>query len=379
MWAPGCRQNVLVCPTPRRFASTVRRAAAFLLFVWGTLHAAESTPIPAAINRLGLDLYRAEAKGSESNVLLSPYSIQTALAMVYTGADGDTRAEMQRVLHFPADEEVVHAGFAELARGLKTAVGSTGRIEIRMANRLFAQQGFELKSAFLATVSERYMAPLQEVDFVGAPEQVRATMNGWVAKQTEDKIRDIVPPGIVNAKTRLAAVNAIYLKAAWQSEFSEKATKPEDFRVRGKDKVQVPTLQKQSNFRYEKADGYTVVGLPYAGGELQFVVILPDDAGGLATISKRLTAESLEKCAKLAPVDLIIHLPKLKLQPQLFRLSSTLQALGMKTAFDEPQGSADFGRMAARKPDEYPKLSEILHKAWLGLDEKGTEAAAATS
>ena len=284
---------------------------------------------------------------------------------------------MQRVLHFPADEEAVHAGFAELARGLNTAVGSTGRIEIRMANRLFAQRGFELKSAFLATLSERYMAPLQEVDFVGAPEQVRATMNDWVAKQTEDKIRDIVPPGIVNAKTRLAAVNAIYLKAAWQSEFSEKATKPEDFRVRGKDKVQVPTLQKQSNFRYEKADGYTVVGLPYAGGVLQFVVILPDDAGGLGTISKRLTAESLEKCAKLAPVDVIIHFPKLKLQPQLFRLSSTLQALGMKTAFDDPQGSADFGR-SGEETGRIPQVNEILHKAWLGLDEKGTEAAAAT-
>jgi serpin B len=367
-----------------------------LLFVLSlmtaTLLAAEDASVPTAINHLGLDLFRAQAKSAKGNLLLSPYSIQNALAMTYAGADGDTRAEMQRVLHFPAVEERVNGGFADLAAALKLAVdtskkdvenakkfgGPSTPLEINVANRLFGQREFEFRQPFLTTLKELYAAPLEELDFRADPEKARATINGWVARQTKEKIREIVPPGAVKTDTRLAVANAIYLRAAWSSEFSKAATKPEPFHVGGKEKADVATMVKQREFGYEKADGYAAVSLPYAGGALQFLVILPDAADGLTHVSEGLTAEILVKYAKLPRRDVILHLPKFKLEPAVMPLGAQLQALGMKTAFDVPQGSANFDRMAPRKPNDYLKIGEVFHRTWLALDEQGTEAAAAT-
>jgi serpin B len=137
-------------------------------------------------------------------------------------------------------------------------------------------------------------------------------------------------------------------------------------------------MVKQREFGYEKADGYAAVSLPYAGGALQFLVILPDAADGLTHLSEKLTGETLAEFAKLPRRDVIIHLPKFKLEPSVMPLGAQLQALGMKTAFDVPQGSANFDRMAPRKPNDYLKIGEVFHKTWLALDEQGTEAAAAT-
>jgi serpin B len=360
-----------------------------------TLSSAEtgSAPdtVPSAINLLGLDLYRAQAKAAEGNLLLSPYSIQNALAMTYTGADGDTRAEMQRVLHYPATEEKVHAGFADLSAALKQAVdaskkdvergkkfgGPSTALEINVANRLFGQKAFEFRRPFLTTLKDFYKAPLDELDFQANPDKARATINGWVARETKEKIRDIVPPGAVTADTRLALANAIYLRAAWATEFVKKVTKPEPFLVR-KEKANVPTMLGQGPFGYEKAGDHTAVSLPYTGGALQFLIVLPNETDGLSGVTAALTAGLLIKYAKLPARDVILHLPKFKLEPAAMPLGSQLQSLGMKTAFDHPRGSANFDRMAARKPNDYLKISEVFHKTWLALDEQGTEAAAAT-
>jgi serpin B len=266
----------------------MKRALSLLPLISATLLAADDHSVPAAINALGLDLYRAQAKSTKGNLLLSPYSIQTALAMTYAGADGATREEMHRVLHFPADEEAVHTGFGAITRALNAAMeqskgrvaaasergGPSTPIEIDVANRLFGQSGFEFKAPFLATLKDRYDAPLEMVDFSNAPEQSRSVINEWVAKATKEKIREIIPPGALDADTRLTLANAIYFRAGWAREFSKDGNQARAVPHRGKEKVDVPTMLKHGQLGYKKGDAFTGVTVGYEGDQLQLLVIL---------------------------------------------------------------------------------------------------------
>jgi serpin B len=356
------------------------------------MHAEDSHPAAAAINALGVDLYRAKAQG-EGNLLLSPYSIQNALAMTYAGSDGDTRAEMQRVLHYPANEEALDGSFDVLRRELADAAAQTRSavkasekfggpstpIEFDLANRLFGQRGYDFRPKFLGLVKDRYDAPLEELDYKSDPEKARETINHWVADQTKDHIRDLIPSGGITRDSRLTLVNALYLRAPWEEEFSEAATKPDQFLVHGREGVPVPMMLRKSSCGYARRDGYQVVTRPYYGGQLQFVIILPDNPGGLAAMEKQLTPELLASLAQVPKQDIILHLPKFRLQPPTLALGEKLKALGMKTAFDDPLRSANFDRMAPRKPNDYLFISAVFHKTFLALDEKGTEAAAATA
>jgi serpin B len=174
--------------------------------------------------------------------------------------------------------------------------------------------------------------------------------------------------------------NALYLKAPWAKEFSENATKPEPFFVHGGTPSDVPMMRKTSDhFGYARREGFTVVSLPYAGDELQFVVLLPDEVNGLHSLESKLTGELLAQCAKLERRDVDLHLPKFKLQPPTIALAENFEALGMKTAFDKPAGSANFDKIAPRKPNDYLYISQVFHKTFIAVDEKGTEAAAATA
>ncbi len=354
--------------------------------------AADTAAAVNAINALGLDLYRTQPSGG--NLLLSPYSIQSALAMAYAGADGDTRAEMQRVLHYPADERALDSGFAELARefsqveqdsaqavaGPKTeGLNPTTPVEIRAANRLFVQQGYPFRAPFLALMKDSYGAPLDELDFAHASEAARATINGWVEEQTKGKIQDLIPPSGVTRATRLVLANAIYLHAGWARPFEPASTEPVPFFVHGTDSAMVPTMSQVSSCGYVHRDGYTAVSLRYVGGGLQFLILLPDDRDGLPALERKVTPELLADCANLPAAEIALHLPKFKLAPPTLALDSQLKQLGLKTAFDEPHGSANFDRMAPRKPDDYLYIGAVFHKTFIALDEQGTEAAAATA
>jgi serpin B len=355
---------------------------------------AQSNSVTPAINQLGLDLLRARASASDqSNLLLSPYSIEVALAMAYSGAEGRTRDEMRRVLHLPADDAAVLDGFSRLARELadlqvisrrraeeaRKYGGSEEPIEINVANRLFAQSGFAFRPAFTTALRDRFGAPLDELDFVHAAEPARVAINAWVARETHDKIRDLVPRGGVDEATRSVLANALYLHAPWEDAFKPKATKNEPFWVGGKTSADVATMLQQRHYGYEQRNGYAALVLPYVGDQLQFVILLPDKRDGLANLERAVTPDLLAGCTQLPQRDVILHLPKFKLEPPSLPLGEALRGLGMKTAFDQPRGSADFDRMAPRKPDDYLFISEVIHKTWLSLDENGTEAAAATA
>ena len=355
-------------------------------------------PAAEAINALGLDLQRQlTAADPHANLCLAPFSLQSALAMTFAGADGATRAEMARVLHFPAEGDAtpLHASFQALGKTLdelaarsgerakkaKELGGPTEPITVTVANRLFVKTGFALKPMFLALVGKFYDAQPASLDFGANPAGAAREINGWVASRTRDRIRDLVPADALKADTRLVLVNALYLKAPWATEFSAAATKPEPFQVHGGAPVPVPTMQAQRHgFGYAKKEGFTAVSLPYSDYDLQFLVLLPDAPDGLAALEKKLTPAVLAECAALpAEREVRLFLPKFKQEPPTVDVGTALQALGMRQAFDQPQGSADFSGMAPRLPNAYLAISQVLHKTFLSIDEKGTEAAAATA
>jgi serpin B len=345
-----------------------------------------------ATNELAVDLHRQLATGDQ-NLCISPYSIESALAMTFAGADGETRMEMAHVLHLTNDAgvpasfstlqhslEEMSAKTAELVKQAKKFGGPSEPITLNIANRLFAQKDYAFRPAYLSLVKQNFGGAFEPIDFVANPPAATQHINKWVADQTHDRIRDLIPGGALDKTTRLVLANALYLKAPWASEFSENATQPEPFHVRGGTPTDVSTMQKRSDhFGYAKRDGYTAVSLPYAGNDLQFLVLLPDDVNGLHALESKLTGELLAQCAKLQTRDVDLHLPKFKLEPPTITLAEKFEALGMKTAFDKPQGSANFDKMAPRKPNDYLYISQIFHKTFIAVDEKGTEAAAATA
>ncbi len=313
--------------------------------------------------------------------------------MTYAGAAGATREEMMRVLHFPKEAGSLHDSFAQLQKQLAAEVaasaksferdkkhgGSFSPLALHVANRLYAQRSYAFKTNYFTLLNEKYGTSLVPVDFKKNGKGVTREINEWVEQQTQKRIRDLIPQGALNEETRLVLVNALYFKAAWADSFSVRATTPEPFRIRGGAPAKVPTMVQKAHYGHMKFSGGQAITLPYRDGELQFVILLPDSNNGLAGLKETLTPELLEECASLKGQELILHLPKFRFQPPTISLSKTLQSLGMKRAFDEPRGSADFSEMAVRRPDDYLYISKVFHKTFIVVDEEGTEAAAATA
>jgi len=353
-----------------------------------------SVTAASAINAIGIDLLRLTG-GADANALLSPYSIETALAMTYAGADGKTRDEMARVLHLRGgDDAQVANAFSLLQSQLDQVVQKSLRaadamkkygqtndpIALNIANRLFGQQGYNFRPAFLDFVKSNYNSPLELMDFRSNPSGATKTINDWVAEKTRDRIQNLIPGGALDGLTRLVLVNAVYLKAPWAEEFSERGTVPLPFHARGGDAANVPTMNTQKSFGYAKEKSMTVVSIPYKGGELQFLIILPDEIDGLQKVEAGLTADKLVGWASLPNRDVRLFLPKFKMEAPTLPLGDALQKLGMTSAFDIPPESANFDRMAPRHlPNDYLYISKVFHKTFISVDEKGTEAAAATA
>lgn len=345
-----------------------------------------------AINALGLELLGKAAR-PDANTLFSPYSIQCALAMAWGGAAGQTRSEMGDVLHYPKDEAAVHQSFAALQKALTQMTeesaarvkeyeewfGPSDPVTLTVANRLFGQEGYQFRDTFLALLRETYDAPLEPLDFIRNPGAAIERINSWVEERTRRRIRDLVPEDSLGADARLVLVNAIYLKASWETKFSASNTRPRPFYVLGEQVEDVSTMEQEFRCGFLKRDGYSAVTIPYAGGDIRFLVILPDEVNGLRAIEAGLTPDQLSTLAQAPTRDVVLYLPKFKVQPPLFGLGRALRDLGMKTAFDDPKGSADFDRMAPRRPDDYLCISEVFHKTFIEVDEHGTEAAAATA
>ena len=324
-----------------------------------------------AINALGLDLHRQMPK--EGNLCLSPYSIQSALAMTYMGASGVTQGEMARVLHYPADKQTLGESFAALEQALEVAqqasmeacqyVGQSEPIVLRVASQLFGHESYEFRHLFLTQLKNYFGAPLQLLNFSKDSTGTIHEINVWVTKRTQDRIRDLIPKDTLTAETRLVLVNAIYFKAAWTNHFKQWATSLRPFHVNGCcQAVQVPTMQKVDHMRYYNDQFFQAVTLSFLGGHLHFLLIVPNTVGDIACVEAKLTPELLLSCAQAEYREVMLDLPKFKTAPPTIELREMLENLGMTTAFDNPCGSADFDAMAPKLLDDGLYISKLFHK-----------------
>lgn len=334
----------------------------------------DATPDPGSLVRgntqFALDLY-AKLMSREGNLFLSPYSISSALAMTYGGARGNTAKEMADVLGFTLKDDVIHATFGALTDSLNEK-GRLGDFELSVANALWGHKGHGFLDSFL-DLARYYGAGLNQVDFERDTEGARRTINAWVEKETRDKIKELIKPGVLSAATRLVLTNAIYFKGNWASKFEEKYTKDEIFKTAGDVPVMTPMMHKTGEFGYMETDTFQALELPYVGDDLSMVVLLPRETEGLGALEKSLAVESLDAwMAKISKQEVIVSLPKFKMTSE-FDLAGVLQAMGMKDAF-RPE-AADFSGMTGRK-DLF--IDAVVHKAYVDVNEEGTEAAAAT-
>ena len=322
-------------------------------------------------NQFAVDLYaQLDREQPGKNLFFSPTSISLALAMTAAGARGPTQAEMAKVLHLDADLAQAHAHYHQLLEQWN-AVGEKRAYQLRVANRLWGQKGYPIRPEFLALTRQQYGAEMLLVDFAQA-EAASREINQWVEQQTNGKIKDLIPPGSLDALTRLVLTNAVYFKGDWVQPFDKQNTREEDFAVSAQEKVKVPLMHQQTKMGYAEEETFQVLELPYAGRELSMVVLLPKKVDGLPELEKAITVDKLASLmSKLHVREVNTYLPKFKLETS-FGLNPTLEAMGMKRAFSQ---EADFSGISSA---EALYISAVLHKAYVDVNEEGTEAAAAT-
>jgi serpin B len=323
------------------------------------------------INLFAFDLY-GKLRTEDGNLFFSPHSLSTALAMTWAGARGATEREMAQTLHFDLGQNRLHPACGRWIERLNAA-GQAGDFELAVANRLWGQSDFKILPDFQNTVKMFYGADIAPADFEKNAEGVRKEINGWVEEKTRDKIQDLLPSGVLQPLTRLVLVNAIYFKGVWAETFDQKATTTQPFKLESGEKIHVPMMRQVKNFAYAEDETTQVLELPYKGRALSMIVLLPRADDGLKALEEKLTGENLKRWTGAATHKRVeVQLPRFKSTSQ-FELSKTLGALGMTDAFT---GAADFSGMTGNR-DFF--ISAIIHKAFVDVNEKGTEAAAATA
>jgi serine protease inhibitor len=361
-----------------------------LLFALEEKPAAEAPPaqpkVVAGNTEFAWDLYRQlvglpEPKKAAGNLFFSPYSISTALAMTYAGARGQTEAQMRDTLRFFDPQADFHAEFGRLEQILNKQ-GLKGDYQLAVANALWMQKDFSFLEAFLHLARDQYSAKLETVDFKIDAEGVRQIINTWVESKTNDRIKDLIPAGMLDAATRLVLTNAIYFKGDWAEKFDKERTQDDLFTVStytvedGKpkieySKVQVPMMTRKDEFAYGENEICHLLQLPYRGGDLSMVILLPNEQD-LFGLEQALTPENLKAWTDgLRKREVEVYLPRFTMTYEC-QLSQTLAAMGMPEAFSS---MADFSGMTGGK-DLF--ISDVIHKAFVEVNEEGTEAAAAT-
>jgi len=322
------------------------------------------------------ELYQA-LKGEEGNLFYSPYSISLALAMTYAGARGETAQQMADTLQFLLDQDKLHPAFnwldAELAKRGEGAAGKDGEgFRLNIVNAIWGQKDYEFLSSFLDVLAENYGAGLRILDFITETEKSRVTINDWVSDQTEERIEDLIPQGAIGELTRLVLTNAIYFNAAWKYPFNKDMTANSPFYLLDGGQVIVPMMKQTESFGYAEGEGYQAVELLYDGGELSMVILLPE-AGKFEAFEEGLQAQQVSDIiSDLQLTEVALMMPQFEFDSE-FSLKDTLAEMGMPIAFSS---GADFSGMTG-DPELF--ISDVVHKAFVAVDEAGTEAAAATA
>lgn len=341
-------------------------------------------------NRFAFDLY-SKLAGQPGNLFISPSSIATALAMTFAGANHATADEMAELLHLGLPENRFHDGFLHLRKSTRT-----GGVELRVANRLWGQKGYPYLADFQSTTERCYEARLAEVDFLNAGDAARLQINAWVEEQTARKITDLIPAGIITPLTRLVLTNAIYFKGSWEHEFDKADTQAAAFWIDSGTNQAVRMMRQTEYFEYGEIEDLQILEMPYRGTQFEFrstadggrdavenpesgsdlamCILLPRRNDGLPQIESRLSSATLRQWTELTTNRVRVTIPQFKIESE-FLLNETLTALGMRQAFSPEE--ADFSRMSDHPEGLY--LAAAIHKAFVDVNEQGTEAAAASA
>jgi len=328
-----------------------------------------------ANNQFAFDLYSKYKDNPEyknKNIFFSPYSISTAFAMTYEGARGQTAEEIRAVFHFPEEADIRRPAFARIYNQLNK---KNKNYKLHTANALWAEQTYPLLPEYISNIEQYYGGKTTNLDFIMETEKSRQIINNWVEDMTNDKIKDIIPRGVLDSLTRLVLTNAIYFKGTWVKEFEKKKTHDAPFRVSPDKTVTVPMMMctgKDAKFNYAETEELQILEMLYAGKELSMLVLLPKDEN-LSKLEESLTIEKLNKWRnELREREVAVYIPKFTFETKYF-IAETLSEMGMPLAFTWP--GADFSGMDSTK-NLY--ISSVIHQAFVEVNEKGTEAAAAT-
>jgi len=334
---------------------------------------AETTELVAGNSAFAFDLYQALRQKSDGNLFYSPHSISLALAMTYAGSRGETEQQMAATLHYTLLQEQLHSAFNFLDTTLAgySDPENEDAFQLNIANAIWGQDGYEFLSHFLDTLAENYGAGLRTVDYINATEAARQTINDWVSDETEEKIQDLIPQGTLDSLVRLVLTNAIYFNGKWVLPFEENNTHDAPFALLDGSTVTVPMMSQMEDLKYAEGDGYQAVELPYRDSSLTMLFILPE-IGRFEELEQALSADLVASITgEFTPQQVNLFVPKFTFESE-FNLSETLIQMGMPAAF----AGADFSGMTGNR-DLF--ISEVLHKAYVAVDEEGTEAAAATA
>lgn len=336
----------------------------------GTASQEELAALVEGNSAFALDLYH-ELKEGGDNLFYSPYSISLALAMTYGGARNQTDEQMAQTLNFPLPQETLHPAFNTLDLTL-LGYGEGGEaFQLNVANAIWAQQDYEFLQSFLDLLAENYGAGLNTLDFAGDPEGSAETINNWVSDQTEERITDLIAPDML-AFVRLILTNAIYFKGQWALAFEEAATQDESFTLLDGNSVTVPMMSQIEGFRYAQEDGYQAISMSYLGAPVSMIIVLPEE-GQFVEVESMISAEFVDDLvANWVFRSVALSMPKFTYESE-FSLTEILSAMGMPIAFSR---DADFSGMTG-SPELF--ISDVVHKAFVAVDEAGTEAAAATA
>ncbi|MFC2113033.1 serpin family protein [Bacteroidota bacterium] len=323
-------------------------------------------------NHFAIDLFN-QIQSRSDNLVYSPYSISTVLAMTYSGASGKTADQMSEVLYFPPPGELEKASW-----NLKNHILSNDTLsgtEINLANAIWAQQNFDFLPEYIDKIKKWYDAPLTAMDFTqeDSREESRVKINNWVEKNTRDKIRDLIGPGVLDANTRMVLTNAIYFNGKWKWPFDKNLTAPSIFHVSSQESVMTEFMHLTKTFAFYEDEEIQALRLPYRGGRLSMTILLPSSVDGWELISRLLDHERLDRIeSHFAETEVAVSLPKFTFESKL-DLSKELSAMGMEQAFNQ---NADFSGMTGEKN---LFIDEVIHQAFIEVSENGTEAAAATA
>jgi serpin B len=318
-------------------------------------------------------IFTPELKDTEDSLFFSPYSVSICLAMTYAGARGETEIQMAWVLHF-TQRQAIHNLLEQLQHDLN-AVQKANSIELNVANALWAQKGHPFTPAFLNVATQQYGAMLKQADFKDPSNRLDAVLNinHWVAEKTKDRIQNIISSEDLDELVRLILVNAIYFKGTWAKPFETNATTIQPFHVTPKQDVQAPLMHHLDSVNYKENSEFQAVEFPYRGGAISMVILLPRQINGFKQLEGSLNPANLALwLAKMQKRDVEMYIPRFTLESR-FSLAAQLAKMGMANAFSR---RGDFSGMDGTKN---LFISAILHKAWVEVDEHGTEAAATTA